>query len=215
MDIAVIADIVGSRQAADRAAVQRAIETTARRVDREGPAARTPLAATVGDEFQAVYPSLPAALAALLLIQLDLPDGASCRFGIGVGQLREVAATPVAIADGPGWWAARDAIEQVHALQDRAVPSARTRIVGAPEEDADMHAHLLYANAYLLARDEVVGAMSERARRLTYGRCLGVTQRDLAQAEGISQSAVSQALLRAGSGAVVAGFAALTAEAAR
>ena len=62
------------------------------------------------------------------------------------------------------------------------------------------------ANSYLLARDQLVGAMSERTRRLTYGRCHGVTQRALAAAEGITQSAVSQALATSGASAVIEGF---------
>lgn len=72
-----------------------------------------------------------------------------------------------------------------------------------------MHSAALLANAYLLARDELVGAMNERTRRLVYGRCLGVTQRELAVSEGITQPAVSQALTSAGAGAVVEGFVAL------
>ncbi len=52
--------------------------------------------------------------------------------------------------------------------------------------------------------------MSDRTRRLTAGRCLGRSQRDLAESEGISQSAVSQALASAGSAAIVEGFAVLT-----
>lgn len=215
MSVAVIADIVGSRDLPDRDAAQRAIEAAIARVEREHPAAARALTATVGDEFQGVYASLPAALRSLLLLQLALPDGIQCRFGIGVGEVAAVASAQGAISDGPGWWAARDAIEQVHRLEDRAVPSARTRIVGAPGEDADMAANILYANAYLLARDEIVGAMTGRARRLAYGRCLGVTQRELARAEGITQSAVSQALAGSGAAPVVAGFQALQKETAR
>jgi len=69
-----------------------------------------------------------------------------------------------------------------------------------------MTERIAYANAYVLARDELVSAMSGRTRRLTYGRCLGRTQRELAEAEGITQPAVSQALSAAGSAALVAGF---------
>ena len=71
---------------------------------------------------------------------------------------------------------------------------------------------IAYANAYLLARDDLVASMSERTRRLTYGRCLGRTQRELAEAEGVTQPAVSQALASAGSAALVAGFADLSRE---
>lgn len=215
MTIVVIADIVGSRALPDRDAAQRAIEDAIARVEAERPLAATVLAATVGDEFQGIYETLPDALCSLLLLQLALPDGIRCRFGIGVGEVGAVDSAQGALSDGPGWWAARDAIEQVHRMEDRAVPSARTRIVGAPGQDADMAATILYANAYLLTRDEIVGTMSGRARRLTYGRCLGVTQRALARAEGITQSAVSQALAASGAAPVVAGFQALSAEADR
>ena len=62
------------------------------------------------------------------------------------------------------------------------------------------------ASAYLLARDEVVTTMSDRARRLTFGRCVGRTQRELAAEESITQSAVSQALAAAGSASLVEGY---------
>ena len=118
-----------------------------------------------------------------------------------------------AIPEGPGWWAAREAIEHVHATQQRAVPSARTWVVAAAGEDEGMHSAVRLANAYLLARDHLIGAMTERERRLTYGRCHGVTQRELARAEGITQPAVSQALAAAGSAVIVEGMRALRAEA--
>ncbi|EZP25382.1 SatD family protein [Microbacterium oleivorans] len=202
--VAVIADIVGSRTLADRAGAQRSIVATAGRVHADHPVAASALAATVGDEFQSVYRTLTAALTSLLLIQLDLPEGVQLRFGIGVGAVGPV---DEAITDGPGWWAARAAIDEAHRLQDRAVPHARTRIAATKEEDAVMLERIAYANAYVLARDELVASMSERTRRLTYGRCLGRTQRELADAEGITQPAVSQALATAGSAALVAGFA--------
>ncbi|MFL0564115.1 SatD family protein [Microbacterium sp. 179-I 1D1 NHS] len=201
--VAVIADIVGSRTLTDRAGAQRAIIASSHQVHADHPVSVSPLAATVGDEFQAVYPDLPAALASLLLLQLHLPEGIQLRFGLGVG-----AVDPVhdGITDGPGWWAARAAIEHAHRLQDRAVPHARTRIATEQGQDAVMTERIAYANAYVLARDELVSAMSGRTRRLTYGRCLGRTQRELAEAEGITQPAVSQALSAAGSAALVAGF---------
>ena len=208
-DAAVIADIVGSRSLPDRAAAQRAIVATAERVHADHAVAGAPLTATVGDEFQAVYPGLAAALTSLLLVQLHLPDGVQLRFGVGVGAVDPVDES---ITDGPGWWAARAAIDEAHRLQDRAVPRARTRIAAAEGQDAVMLHRIAYANAYLLARDDLVASMSERTRRLTYGRCLGRTQRELAEAEGVTQPAVSQALASAGSAALVAGFADLSRE---
>ncbi|MFT4280752.1 SatD family protein [Microbacterium sp.] len=207
--VVTIADIVGSRLLEDRSQAQAAIESAIARVDDDLPLARHRLAATVGDEFQGEYATLADALRSLLLVQLALPDGIELRFGVGVGPIEVVASPGGKISDGPGWWAAREAIDRVHRLQDRAVPSARTRVVAGVGEDAVMKTEARMANAYLLVRDEMVGAMSERARRLTYGRCLGRTQRELAAAEGITQPAVSQALAGAGAPAVIAGFSVL------
>lgn len=209
MQTAVIADIVGSRHLDDRSRTQSDIEATIERVHTALPVAASPLAATFADEFQAVFPDLDDALAWLLLLQLALPEGVSLRFGVGIGEVGPVASASPSISDGPGWWRARAAIEQVHQLEDRAVPRARTRIVGGEEDDAGMTARIRSANAYLLARDEIVGTMSERARRLAYGRCLGRTQRSLADEEGISQSAVSQSLASSGALGLLAGYALL------
>lgn len=210
MSIAVIADIVGSRLLDDRSRTQARIEATMAEVGRALPVAVSPMRATFADEFQAVFDDLDDALAWLLLLQLALPDETSLRFGLGVGEVGAVESESSGISDGPGWWRAREAIEQVHGMQDRAVPRARTRIVGGDGEDVAMADRIRFANAYALVRDELVGAMSERARRLTYGRCLGRTQGALAKDEGITQSAVSQLLASSGAPAVIAGFSALT-----
>ncbi len=203
MSVAVIADIVGSRTLPDRAAAQRALDEAVVRVEREWPMAQRMLQPIVGDELQGVYPTLNAAMAHLLLLRLALPDGVDCRYGIGVGALSEVPSRIGALAEGPGWWAAREAIEDVHGKQARTIPGARTWVAAAAGEDA---APVGLANAYLLARDQLVSDMSERTRRLAYGRLRGVTQRALADAEAITQSAVSQALAAAGVGALAEGF---------
>lgn len=209
MTIAIIADIVGSRQLSDRAAAQATLDDTLARVEHDLPLAAHPLTATVGDELQGEYHTLEHALAALLLVRLALPDGLECRFGIGIGPTTTVPSAGGALQDGPGWWAARAAVEELEALERRRAPRARSWIVAAPGQDEAMRTDL--ANAYLLARDQLVGAMTERVRRLTYGRCTGVTQKELARREGVTQSAVSQVLSTAGAPALVAGFHALRA----
>jgi len=72
-----------------------------------------------------------------------------------------------------------------------------------------MESTIAASNAYLLVRDELVGAMNERERRLTYGRLVGRSQHDLAAEEGISQPSVSKSLRSAGSAALIEGVAAL------
>jgi len=211
MVIAVIADIVGSRLLPDRSEAQGLLDAAISDVERSLPLAQAPLRPTVGDEQQGIYRTLDDALASLLLLQLSLPGNLECRFGLGVGEVGTVPSVAGDLPDGPGWWAAREAIELVHAKQQRAAPSARTWVVASPGEDAGVHTDVRRTNAYLLARDQLVGAMNERTRRLTLGRCLGVTQRELAETEGITQPAVSQALAAGGAAAVVEGFALLRA----
>ncbi|GAA5210960.1 SatD family protein [Microbacterium kyungheense] len=206
MPVAMTVDIVGSRRLPDRDAAQRALDDAIVRVERDLPVAERPLRPTVGDELQGVFTDLDAALATTLLVQLALPDIVQCRFGLGIGATRLVASASGDIPDGPAWWAARAAIDHVHALEQRTVPSARTWVVAHDEEADAAHEAARRADAYLLARDQLIGAMSERTRRLTYGRCFGVTQRELAAQEGITQSAVSQLLTASGAAAVVEGF---------
>lgn len=209
MTITIIADIVGSRGLDDRADAQAQLDATIARVERETPLATRALTPTVGDEQQGVYPTLDAALAATLLIRLALPSGIDLRFGIGIGPTEMVPAVGGDLAEGPGWWAARAAVERVNELEQRRAPLARTWVAASDDQTEATDAEIRLACAYLLARDELVGAMSERTRRVTYGRCLGRTQRELAAAEGVSQSAISQALRTGGAAAVIEGFRAL------
>ncbi|MFJ6430303.1 SatD family protein [Microbacterium maritypicum] len=212
MVIAVLADIVGSRRLDDRTAAQRVLDDTIAAVEVDLPLATQPLTPTVGDEQQGVYRDLSDAMVSLLMIQLRLPDGIAFRFGIGVGEVRPVESVHRELADGPGWYAARAAIEIVHAREGRAVPRTRSWIVGAPGQDEVMESTIAASNAYLLVRDEVVGAMSERERRLTYGRLLGRSQQELATEEGITQPSVSKSLRTAGTAALIEGVAALRGE---
>lgn len=212
MVIAVLADIVGSRRLDDRSAAQRVLDETISAVEKDLPLAAQPLTPTVGDEQQGIYDDLDDAMTSLLMIQLRLPDGIAFRFGIGVGAVSSVESVHGELADGPGWYAARAAIETVHAREARAIPRARTWIVGAPGQDEVMDSTIAASNAYLLVRDELVGSMTERERRLTYGRLIGRSQQDLAAQEGISQPSVSKSLKSAGAAALIEGVAALRGE---
>jgi hypothetical protein len=206
MVAALIVDIVGSRRIPDREAAQRALDEALARLQRDLPVALVPLHPIVGDEMQGVFPDLDAALRATQLLQLSLPDAVQCRYGIGLGEVGEVPSASGGISDGPGWWAARAAIETAEALAARTLPAARVRVAASDGSADAVGDAVRHANAYLLVRDQLVSGMSERTRRLTHGRCLGLTQRQLAAQEGITQSAVSQALTAAGAAAVVEGY---------
>ena len=208
--VAVIGDLVGSRRAPDRRQLQRTLTAALADVNTLVPADQ-PLAATVGDEFQGTYPGLGPAALAVLLVRLALLDaGADVRAGLGAGTtgLVDERATPP-VQDGTAWWAARRAVETAEA--QAASPRSRSarswyvdRSTSTGGEDGDL-ATAAPVNAYLAVRDEVVDQMSPRARRLLAHQLRGHPQAVMAEAEGVTQPAVSQALARSGALAVVRG----------
>lgn len=212
MPAVVIADIVSSRELADRKAAQRDLETVLAQVSEEGPPAEQDLRPVVGDEMQGVYSDLSSALAATMLLQLALPEGLELRFGIGLGRIEEIPSVGGALSEGEAWWAARGAIDQVERLARRTAPTARTWVAAAEGATAETREMVGIANSGLLARDRAIAQLSARTRRLVYGRWRGRTQTDLAAAEGVVQSAVSQALAAAEAGALLEGLRALTGE---
>lgn len=206
--IPVIADIVSSRELDDRRTAQRAIESAFAQVVDILPAHARPVrpfTAVVGDEFQGAFSTLRAALAATLLVRLALPAGLDLRFGLGLGEVEEIPSTSGSLSEGPGWWAARAAIEHVEEIARREAPQARTWVAAA-EHAAGAADLVRIANAAALARDRVVGRWSDRVRALVCGRIAGVTQGELAQSQGISQSAVSQTLAAAGATTIILAY---------
>ncbi|HEV6955435.1 MAG TPA: hypothetical protein VKY86_19505 [Promicromonospora sp.] len=199
----VIGDIVGSRKLADRAAAQRAIIAALAHVSRALPPAQR-LEPTFGDEVQGGFETIADATLATLLIRLELnrlahpspaadpgdtppPELVVMRFGIGQGDVRvfDPDSQPIR-QDGPGWHTARDAIDS---LSKRA----GTRYVGPeravwPVPDA--------VNAFLVARDGLVDTLNHRQRRMLLRALHGDSQKSIAELEGISESAVSQAFAR-------------------
>jgi SatD family (SatD) len=186
---AVIGDVIGSRWLPDRAAAHRALTRSLDDVnDLLTPA--HPFAVTVGDEYQGACDSLADAVLAALLVRLGLLPGIDLRCGIGHGTImvRDASGSAV-VQDGPGWWTAREAIETVAGARD----ARRTWYVG---EGAGM------INAFLLCRDHLVDRLNERGIRMLRLALMGNSQKQIAEAEDIWPSAVSQQFAR-GVGAVV------------
>lgn len=202
--VTTIVDLVGSRRHADRAWVHRAFVDALAAVNRAVPAEQL-LEPTVGDEAQARYATVEQALRASLLLRLELPEQLDARVGIGVGPVQHLGQGAVGLLqDGPGWWAARDAINEAKAREtgrDRSLRTWYVRADGVPTGPA--HPDPAQVDAYLLLRDEIVTGMPRRSRRLLRGVLDGRTQADLAEQEGISASAVSQNLRRSGAYAVL------------
>jgi hypothetical protein len=180
-----IGDVVGSRRVADRSAVHRTVNQALRDIAAD---AIDPPAFTVGDEFQGSYPTVGGAIDAALTVRLAIAPAIDVRFGIGWGSVAVLDAES-GIQDGPGWWAAREAIEWTSAAQRQpglALVRMSFRIGGEAREDADA------VNAALLCRDHLLGSLDERSIRIVKGLLTNRTKKDIAADEAISASAVSQ-----------------------
>ncbi len=187
----VIGDVVGSRRARDRPALHRRVSTALRQV---ADGALDPPGFTVGDEFQGSYPTLGAAIDAALTVRLLLAPEIDVRFGIGWGTITILDAK-AGIQDGPGWWTAREAIQQTAEAQRQA---GFTLVRTTFRADDDTRADVGAVNAALICRDHLLGSLDERSLRIVRGLMTGRTKKELAAAEGISASAVSQRAARDG-----------------
>ncbi|OBB73450.1 RNA polymerase subunit sigma-70 [Mycobacterium sp. 852014-52144_SCH5372336] len=176
---------MGSRRVADRAATHRALDKAL--AGAAGDAIDAP-AFTVGDEFQGSYRTAGAAIEAAFAIRLAVAPGIEVRFGIGWGAVT-VLDSDSGIQDGPGWWAAREAIEWTASAQRQpGLALVRTSF----RAEADVRGDLDAINAALLCRDHLLGSLDDRSLRIVKGLLTGKTKKDIAADEGISASAVSQ-----------------------
>jgi SatD family (SatD) len=180
-----IGDVVGSRTLADRAGVHRLMNQALRDV---AAAAVDPPAFTVGDEFQGAFASVGLAIDAALSLRLAVTPEIDVRFGLGWGAVTMLDET-AGIQDGPGWWAAREAIEWTATTQRQpglALVRTSFRVTGETRTDVDA------INAALICRDHLLGSLDDRSTRIVKALLKNRTKKDIASAEGISPSAVSQ-----------------------
>ncbi len=193
-----IGDVVGSREVADRAALHDRLVTVVDLVNvRFAPV--VPVRITVGDEYQGGFATVGEALVAALRLRLLVLPEFDLRHGIGWGPTTVLSDEP-RVEDGPGWWAAREAIGSVAAkAASGALRTAYRRAAedaGGPDPAA--------VNAALVSRDALLAAASPRSWGVLRGLLSGMSQREIADAEGISPSAVSQRVRRDGLDALVA-----------
>jgi len=164
-----IGDVVASRAAGDRTALHARL--TAHLDDVNATCApTTPLRITVGDEYQGTFATVGEALHASLRLRVGLLPEHDVRHGIGWGEVTVLQDEP-RVEDGPGWWAARDAIHDVQEAQQH--PGSRFRRTvyrrapaeapgEAPGAGRDAGPDPALVDAVLVLRDAAVGALSER-----------------------------------------------------
>lgn len=189
----VIGDVVDSRSAPDRAAVHRSLLAALEQVN-DSSSPQIPLRITVGDEYQGGFATLGEALAASLRVRLLVLPEIDLRHGLGWGSVTVYSEEP-RVEDGPGWWSARDAIGTVSGRGPERTAYRRAEETG-PQEAA--------VNAALITRDALIAAASARSLGVLRGLLEGMSQKEIAEAQGVSPSAVSQRIRRDGLAAVVA-----------
>ena len=195
--VALLGDVVGSRDHPDPGRRRRLVaEALAVANDRLAP--KQSLTPTIGDEFQGLFADLVSALEATLLVRLTLLGEVDVRFGIGSGALMTFEASRAPFdQDGPAWWSAREAVDHVREVSQRqeSPRGLRTRWVDAAGERPLVVAAV---NAFLHCRDELVAGMDPRDAAAMLGLLADEPLTRIAEAEGVSVSALSQRAIRGG-----------------
>lgn len=195
-----IGDVVGSRDVADRVHLHDRILAAVSAVNEQLEPV-VPLRITVGDEYQGGFATVGEALVAALRLRLLVLPEFDLRHGVGWGSTTVLSNEP-RVEDGPGWWAAREAIG---AVAGKAGPGATgvLRTAYRRAEGCDEGPEPAAINAALASRDALVAAASPRSWGVLRGLLSGMSQREIAAEEGISASAVSQRIRRDGLAALV------------
>lgn len=112
--VALIGDIIQSKQVADRSQLQESINNAFETIHERYPdLIQSKFTLTLGDEFQALL--TPSKTIFKLLDHLEMLIPVSFRFGLGYGTLTTDFNKDVSIgADGPAYWHAREAIDIIH-----------------------------------------------------------------------------------------------------
>ncbi len=195
----VIGDLVASRRSGDRTALHASLTHALAEVN-DLVAHVRPLKVSAGDEYQGVYATVGDALAATLLVRARLLPEADVRHGVGWGPVTVLDAQD-RVEDGPGWWAAREAID--HVKQAQSEPRSRSLRTACRRAEGVSLASLPAVNAALVLRDELVSGLSPRAVWVLRGLLEGRSQQEIADELAISPSAVSQRVRSDGLAAVV------------
>nr|NLI51126.1 RNA polymerase subunit sigma-70 [Propionibacterium sp.] len=192
--VALLGDLIRSREAVDRRALHQALVSALAEADRARPALAAP-AVVVGDEFQGVYATVGAALEATHRIRLALAGIGEVRFGLGRGEVFPLDEGGL-LQDGSAWWAARDAIMAVEeAAQHASRAALRTGLVAA--EPATFRPAVRAATA---AIDLALARLDATSQRILLGIVGGRRQSEIAGELGLTPQAVNQRVLRHGLG---------------
>lgn len=183
--LAVIGDVVRSRDVPDRAAVQRTLREQLRALNEALSGDRTvaPLELTAGDEVQGLLRDAAAAVDIVVRLS-DHLHPVTMVWGFGHGPLATDVYPEVTAMDGPCFHRARGALEA--AVRERAWVGVQ----GFPAPHADVLSALFRLSHGIRSRWTDTQARYVRAAR-------GRLQKDVARQFGVDDSTVSESLSKA------------------
>lgn len=185
---ALVGDVIASRQTGDREGLQHFLDKAMTRGNSVAPTVQ-PLRMTIGDEFQGLFNDVQSAISATLQIRLALLPAVDVRIGIGWGALEMVPKDPPFGQDGPCWWRAREAIDEVKKSESsNAVPRSVRTLVKTGDDSQDLF------NAYLVSRDHITAAWDEVDFEIARLHIEGTNQTSISRQVSLSQSSVSRRL---------------------
>jgi hypothetical protein len=185
---ALLGDVIASRHSGDREELQHMLDDAMSRGNAAGQPVQ-PLRMTIGDEFQGLFGSVAEAFSASLQIRMTLRPTVDVRIGIGWGTLDLVPQDPPFGQDGPCWWRAREAIEEVKKSESsNSVPRSVRTLVRTGESSDEL------INAYLVSRDHITAGWDEVDVEIARLFRDGVNQTKISEQVGLSQSSVSRRL---------------------
>ena len=190
---ALIGDIVESKHAADREALQHLLLDVLKTIN-QNTHPTTALRITRGDEFEGAYATLAAAWEATLRLRLMLrAQGHDVWTSVAWGEVTTLphAADP-AIQDGPVWWTAREALTNLKQSSRHKTPDNRRTVFVTPTPNQS-----LLETATIL-RDEVIAGLDQSDSVITLGLLDGATQASIAETLGVTAGVVSRRAHRNG-----------------
>ena len=177
----ITADVKGSRDFEDRAALQESLKAAMARVNDEfAPHLVVPFTITIGDEWQGVLRSLAESYDVAQAFARAL-EGVSVVFGIGEGEISTPTAERSAEMDGEAFHRSREALEKTKT--DGKSITFRTI-----DAEADKLLNALCAALELVSRHwtdkqrKAVALFREHRRQVRVAELMGVTKSDISQA---------------------------------
>lgn len=184
--IAIIGDIINSKKIEDRGSVQKKLFAVLNDINKEyKDDLMSKFMITLGDEFQGLLENGENTIEIIEEIEYRMYP-VKIRFGIGIGKIKtEIFYDPIG-ADGPAYYNARNAVEQ---LKHNSLADVR---ISSQNEKSDLLLNTIFSLLYTLKNK-----WTERQREVVYRTYHTGKQWKTAESLDITQSAVQQILKRA------------------